>query len=201
MLNNFELLSKNLHFRDEHDFYFIQVLQRKKDNPDNKKSVRVINTYYVYSLEAFENMMPDIIHMCETRKARAYLNPNVLNDVKVGFEVNSIIANMLKNGDFKNIRNAYNSACGSCKCAGGDKLWLIDLDGDSIALKDEIREYLKSVNPNIGEDKVKMEVPTRNGLHLLVKPHDPRGFQMKFPNIDVHKDNPTVLYVPDSVYS
>lgn len=186
-------------FETPHDFYFIQVLQRKKDNPEQHKSVRVLQTFYVYSKEDFFKMMPDIIHLCETRGARAYFNPNVLNDKHIAFAANKLIADMLEKEDYKNVRNAYNRACGSCTCAKTRKLWLIDLDDDAVQYENDIREYLKTVNPNVGEDKVKMVVPTRHGKHLLVTPHDPRGFQMKFPNIDVHKDNPTVLYFPDSL--
>ena len=199
MLDNSKIIRDYLHFRDEHDFYFVQVLQRKKDNPEQKKSVRVLSTYYVYSLESFDKIMDDIRAMCELRSARAYINPNVLNDRRVAFATNKLIAGMLENGDFKNVRNAYNRACGSCSCAGEDKLWLVDLDDDAVNLEDDIREYLKTVHPNVGEDKVVMVVPTRHGKHMLVKPHDPRGFSIKFPNIDVHKDNPTVLYFPDSL--
>jgi len=199
MLNNQKLIGEYLKFPDEHKFYFIQILQRKKDNPEQEKSVRCLGNYYVYSKEGLEHMMPEIISLCELNKARAYINPNMLDDISVAFEANEYIAQMLKNGEWKSVKNAYSKACGSCHNAGKDKLWLIDLDDDAVDKEEEIREYLKGVQPNIGEDKVALVVPTRHGKHLLVHPHDPRGFQMRFPNIDVHKDNPTVLYFPDSI--
>ena len=40
-----------------------------------------------------------------------------------------------------------------------------------------------------------MRVPTKNGLHMLVRTFDKSKFNILFPNIDIHKDNPTILYV------
>lgn len=43
------------------------------------------------------------------------------------------------------------------------------------------------------------EIPTMNGCHLITKPFNLQKFKEKFPKIDVHKNNPTVLYVPNSI--
>ena len=40
------------------------------------------------------------------------------------------------------------------------------------------------------------KVPTKNGYHILVTPFNPNLFKDKFPKIDLHKDNPTILYIP-----
>ena len=42
--------------------------------------------------------------------------------------------------------------------------------------------------------KVELIVPTKNGFHYLVKPFDVRKI-----NADVHKNNPTLLYYPNSL--
>ena len=43
-------------------------------------------------------------------------------------------------------------------------------------------------------DKVFMTVPTKSGVHLITWPFDLGQFKAKYPNIDVHKNNPTLLY-------
>ena len=47
---------------------------------------------------------------------------------------------------------------------------------------------------------LKAEIPTKNGVHLIVeRSFNLQKFKEAFPNIDVHKNNPTVLYVPKSL--
>lgn len=43
------------------------------------------------------------------------------------------------------------------------------------------------------------EIPTMNGCHLITKPFNLQKFKEKFPEIDVHKNNPTILYIPNSL--
>ena len=47
----FEIIEKMLTFVDEGDFYFLQILQRKKDNPEIGSNSRVIKTYYIKSVD------------------------------------------------------------------------------------------------------------------------------------------------------
>ena len=49
-------------------------------------------------------------------------------------------------------------------------------------------------NPQ-GDDKTLMAVPTKNGCHLVTHPFDLGEFHKRYPNIDVHKNNPTLVYV------
>lgn len=37
---------------------------------------------------------------------------------------------------------------------------------------------------------------TKSGYHLITKPFDMQVFRERFPDIDVHKNNPTNLYIP-----
>ena len=39
-----------------------------------------------------------------------------------------------------------------------------------------------------------MELPTANGVHFITKPFDLQRFKEIYPNTDVHKNNPTLLY-------
>ena len=38
------------------------------------------------------------------------------------------------------------------------------------------------------------EIPTKNGLHILVKPFNPSIFTQRITTVSIHKDSPTVLY-------
>lgn len=39
-------------------------------------------------------------------------------------------------------------------------------------------------------------ISTQNGKHIITKPFRLDAFKKTFPDIDVHKNNPTVLYIP-----
>ena len=39
-------------------------------------------------------------------------------------------------------------------------------------------------------------IPTKNGSHILMKPFNLAKFKEKYPDVNVHKNNPTILYVP-----
>jgi hypothetical protein len=58
MVNNLELIKPLLKFESDDDYYFLQILQRKKDNADldkrlmgNNNSARLIKGYYIKSVE------------------------------------------------------------------------------------------------------------------------------------------------------
>lgn len=59
-----------------------------------------------------------------------------------------------------------------------------------------ISERIKEIRGKGGNnaDKVCLAVPTKSGVHLITHPFDVGTFQKSFPNIDVHKNNPTLLY-------
>ena len=64
MVNNFEQIKVQLAFPSEDSFYFLQVIQRKKDNPGIKganNSSRLIRAYYITSIEHLEREKEEII--------------------------------------------------------------------------------------------------------------------------------------------
>jgi hypothetical protein len=44
--------------------------------------------------------------------------------------------------------------------------------------------------------KIVSTVPTKSGYHLITLPFNVQKFREKFPDIDVHRNNPTILYIP-----
>ena len=47
--------------------------------------------------------------------------------------------------------------------------------------------------------KVEAIIPTKNGHHLITKRFDVQSFKEKYPDIDIQKKNPTLLYYPNSI--
>ena len=73
MVDNFKLIRDYLKFESEDDFYFLQILQRKKDGPGpngikvtgtNNKS-RAIKTYCISSVEYLDKIEGEVKHLCD----------------------------------------------------------------------------------------------------------------------------------------
>jgi hypothetical protein len=52
---------------------------------------------------------------------------------------------------------------------------------------------------NVGP-KVETIIPTKNGHHLITKRFDTQSFKEKYPDVDIQKKNPTLLYYPNSLH-
>ena len=46
-----------------------------------------------------------------------------------------------------------------------------------------------------GNSKIYAIIPTKNGHHIITKPFDVRNFSSQYPDIEIHKNNPTILYI------
>ena len=79
-----------------------------------------------------------------------------------------------------------------------DQFYLVDVDNDTCDeervanINVEIEENVRS-GSSIGQ-RIKLCVPTKNGIHFICAPFDVASFKEKYPDIDVHKSNPTILY-------
>ena len=201
MVDNFDLIKSNLKFHNEKSFYFIQILKRKKENPELKGYSRPIESFYIFDEEQFERFKPHIIEKCEQNRARAYIKMNTLDAEKVGLMAIRVLSEEIGNRDWKSLSSNFNVACGqSGSQAETTKLYLVDIDNDLGYNKDEIREYISKLHPLAENDepldKVVMEVPTKNGIHFLTRGFEMNKFKQVYPNVDVHKEGITLLYFP-----
>jgi hypothetical protein len=198
MINNLELIKPLLNFENEGDFYMLYIFKRKKDQPeserDNHQSVRTIKTYCVESVEYLEKRMSEIIQLCEMFKARAYIHIQKQNHKDVSLDMLATLAERIKNG-VQNQKGLFDSVVGQIKTQ--EKRWIVDIDTKDFDTLFEVSKFLMVLQP-VG-DKVEAVIPTKNGVHLITKKFDVRRFQEKFPEIDIQKKNPTLLYYPDSL--
>jgi hypothetical protein len=78
-----------------------------------------------------------------------------------------------------------------------DKIWLLDFDyiPTNSNWYPDIEEFLYKSQP-INTDKLISFIPSNNGIHVITKGFDTREFVKKFPDVEIHKNNPTNLYIP-----
>ena len=71
MIDNFDKIKSLLRFENDNDFYFLQIIKRKKDNPGLEKSEKTLKNYFIYSLDEFDALKPKVIDFCIENNARA----------------------------------------------------------------------------------------------------------------------------------
>lgn len=195
MVDNFDKIRNFLTFNSVDDFYFIQILKRRKDNPTLNTDVAVIREYFVDSIEYFDKKRDDMIEQAIKNNARVTIRLNKRSYQKTALKMLVDVASKIEQGQFKSVKASF-SSCSGKYSADKDKTWLIDVDSDDL-LKynmDEVIEAMTNSLP-IG-DKVLAKIDSKTGYHLLVKPFDLRTFSQNYPTLDIKKDNPTNLFIP-----
>lgn len=252
MVDNFELVKPLLKFENPGDFYYLQILRRPKDGNSNvpnggSNSHRNVKDFNVTSIDELDGLKSQIIGICESENARAYLRLNKRNFKDITFALASEILDQIRhqhlweceineteninlNGiDFGLVSNIFNDALytmdleksygnhsdrfhtsrrliasviGKNHSAGkDDKTWIVDIDDTEIGseLVDKVKEIIGKCEP-FDVEKVVATIPTKSGVHLIVKPLNVMKFNEmvkgigSVSEIDIKKDNPTVLY-------
>jgi len=198
MIDNIQQIKSLLHFEEPGDFYMLYVFKRKKDQPegerDNHQSVRTIKTYCIESIDHLDRRYDEIKQLCEMFKAKAYINIQKQNHRDVSLEMMMQLAQRIKNGQ-PNQKGLFDSVVGQIKTQ--EKRWIVDVDTKDKQFLRDITMNLMSIEP-LG-DKIQTVIPTKNGFHLITGKFNVMEFAKQFPDVDIQKRNPTLLYYPDSL--
>lgn len=213
MINNIKLILPHFYFNEANNmFMHCQIVQRAKDHKGEKVREGAIKTYFIRSREHLERIMPEIILLCEHYGARAYIN-------LAGKDFDALqklmlvkLASDIHQGLVRNPRKCLNSAAGALKSSMPK--WIVDVD--DVSMKDSIKEKLFELYAEAWGEKgsdisvealkevedsyIYAEVPTKQGIHFIVKPFNTKAFSEAFPDVDVHKNSMgTLLYYPNSL--
>jgi len=197
MINNLELIKPLLNFDNEGDFYMLYVFKRKKDQTTDKanhQSVRTIKSYCVDSVEYLEKRYDEIQQLCEMFKARAYIHIQKQNHKDVALEMIPQIVKRIQSGQI-NQKHVFDSVVGQLKTY--EKRWIVDIDVRDREFVGQVWKFINSIRPE--GPKIEVAIPTKSGYHLITKRFDVMEFQKKYPDIDIQKKNPTLLYLPNSL--
>jgi hypothetical protein len=205
-IDNLRTIKGLINFENEGDFYMLYVFKRKKDQPegerDNHQSVRTIKTYCVDSIEYLEKRYDEIKQLCEMFKARAYIHVQKQNHKDVSLNMMVALAQRIQDGNLKQ-KGLFDSVVGQLKTH--EKRWIIDIDNvstDGFAHAEyytSMREYINELQEEVGKDKSMAFVKTKSGFHIITQPFNTMKFKEKYPDVDIAKKNPTLLYYPESL--
>jgi len=198
MTDNFTNIRGLLKFEKDY-FYFIQIIQRKKENAELGSNNRIIRSYNIDSLEKFDKNIDEIITLCNTFNARAYIHMNRRRWSKIALECLRHNAELIANEQYEGIKSSLETVIGRNNGESKDnKTWIIDIDIDDFSITQKIEKLIDSIEP-IGS-KLLYTIPTKNGFHMITKPFNSAEFnkymQLQGDAPDIHKDNPTILYIP-----
>jgi hypothetical protein len=198
MIDNIDLIKPLLNFEKQGDFYMLYVFKRKKDQPegerDNHQSVRTIKTYCIEGLDYLDKRYDEIKQLCEMFKARAYIHVQKQNHFDVSLSMMVDLAQRIKNG-VVNQKNLFDSVVGQIKTT--EKRWIVDVDTKLWIIAHAINQNINKCRPE--GDKVEAIIPTKNGFHFITKRFDVVEFKKMYPEIEIQKKNPTLLYLPNSL--
>lgn len=205
-IDNFKQIKDLLAFDSEDDFYFLQILKRKKENPEvpsnhnnNKRSIR---TYYINSLEYYEGIQEEIKALCKATNSRAYIHPTRRSYKRVGKLCAIEVMERCFNEQYKHIYKAFNTACGHKESGSSTeyyidkyqypikKLWVLDVDNPEL-----LEQYCSILDPKCIVDII----TTKSGFHIITTPFRSDTFLQDcsirgLENIDIQRNNPTLLY-------
>ena len=217
-VNNFDLIRNLLKFEDKDDFYFLQIIQRKKDGnivPAANNGYRTIKTYYIRSFEDFDRRKEAIIQLCEQNNARAYINLNVRSAKEVALEAAKAYIDLVREDRCHQGHRVYDHACGVTPKMGVKKKWIVDVDDLTPEQVNIICEKICKCRSgrhynaiNDVYDNIIAQIPTAHGIHIITHGFDVGRFreileQTTSINLTkeqikeittVKKDNPTLLY-------
>lgn len=200
MVDNYEIIKPLLTFESKDDFYYLQILQRKKENLELGSNSRVVKNYYISSIQYLEDTYSEIKQLCDIFNARAMLRLNKRSYSKVAFKTMVNVANTMSNGEYKFISKCYDRACGETH-NDSNKKWILDFDElfgstpEDVLRCNKLMIDIYDCQP-VG-DKIIEAIPSKNGIHWITSPFNVKEFRDLGHTVEIHKDNPTNLYIPN----
>ena len=181
---------------DQGDFFFIQVMQRNKEKNNVGSSGYVIKDYHFFDKETFLSKKEEITTLCKAFNARAYFWINPRNCKEVQYEIIREALEAIELGTHK-LFKCVSRALGRKRCNKYKSKWILDFDTKDWSLINKYLDLVRKCRPNV--NKILYYVPTVNGIHVITLGFDLEQFKQelaiaKLDNIDIHKDNPTILY-------
>ena len=181
---------------DRGDFFFVQVMQRNKEC-NVGSSGYAIKDYHFFDKKTFLAKKEKIVTLCKTFNARAYFWVNPRNCKQVQYEIIRETLEAIELSTHK-LFKCVSKSIGQRRNSNYKPIWILDFDTKDAEL---INKYLDIAMGcrHSGSGLIFDLIPTVNGFHALTKGFDLEQFKQKLAiakldNINIHKDNPTVLY-------
>lgn len=198
MIDNSAIIAPFCPERDDGDsFIYTEMLDRSKRKGNN--GVRLVKAFYHRSRDEFWEQWPTIQKLCDLVNVRACTRIAMRSYKSVGREFTRLVVETALTENWQGMKSLYQRAAGIVKPSR--RLWLFDVD-EVNEQTEAFGKFLASQGDERGCYLV-ATIPSRKGLHYITNPFRfdgaaddgyVRGYDGK---IQLHKDNPTNLYIPE----
>ena len=184
-VNNFQYIEKFLQPTNENDFWFAQIIKRKKDNPDMNRSERIIKSYNIKDYEHLIHFKEEIQSLCDYHNARFYLNLNVRDLKLCHIRLIQALMNNIAQDTYSSIYSKVDSIFGSTTSPGRTKYWIADIDEKDYDMVNELKDAIDNCN-----NKESTILETLNGFHIICEPFNRKEIVFK----EIKINSPTLIY-------
>ena len=185
IVNNFNEIKELLIKEDPNDFWFGQIIKRKKDNSLIDRSERIIKSYNFSSHDKLLDRMDEIMSICEYNNARFYLNPNIRNIKLCNIRLIQSLMQGIADESYSSIYSKVDSVLGKTTTPGRTKWWVVDIDEKNPDLLNNLKDAI-----DISNNKTSFILETLNGYHIICEPFNRKEIVYN----DVKINSPTLIY-------
>jgi hypothetical protein len=195
-VDNFKAVRDLLKFDSDDDYYFIEILQRKKDFAEGSDvhDHTTFYEFYVASIEKFDKLEKEIKMLCKMLNARAYINLNKKSKKKTAMLLMRECLDMIENENFNRVFSKTASAAGQCKGTKDCRKFLLDVDTKDATTLETVLQLIETVGPEAKHTVL----PSVNGYHVVSTPFDVQKWNdlggKLLANVEIKHNAPTVLY-------
>ena len=204
-IDNFDKVAKMMVFNaNGDDFYFVQIIKRFKDNPNDDKSqgnyragAWYLKSWRIHSAHELMQLKPEIIQWCEQNNARAYVTVNSRSTKETDDYIK-----IMKQKLGPNAQNVEDRIAGAAKDGPswkGQRVRLfLDIDTPDKKIWDEVHYILNMCGIQIIDE---YETPS-GGLHIILPNKEERNLyyaKKLFAKFDGWKDKGLLATVHPNV--
>lgn len=200
MINNLTTIKprlKEIFNLDNPDLFFhLEVLQRKKENPNINRNSNIICSYAIKNMEYLEHKLNnEIIPICDTLNARAMIDLNPKSFRKVTHNTLRRISEYIESEMYDGAITKLFDSCTSStsidyKALGIEKYWILDVDKitSQFHLQKIVKLLYKYCSP-FNEQKAEFVINSKKGYHIITKPFNLKDYEsLKIKNQEIFKD-------------
>ena len=185
IVNNFNEIKELLIKEDPYDFWFGQIIKRKKDNPLMDRSERIIKSYNFSNHDKLLDRMDEIMSICEYNNARFYLNPNIRNIKLCNIRLIQSLMQSIADESYSSIYSKVDSVLGKTITPGRPKWWIVDIDEKNPDLLNDLKDAI-----DISNNKTSFVLETINGYHIICEPFNRKVIVYS----EIKVNSPTLIY-------
>lgn len=177
-------------------YYVIELIRRRKDNPELPAANMHFKNYYINKIEDLDKYKDEIIMLCTSLKMRAYFSVNYKSYKQILMNTVAECACRVAAHDYKKPYAIYES-CSGKYFDEKNKTWIIDVDKEDaeeygMTLEELTNFYTVTIKQECKPHKSAIAIiPTKSGNHIICNPFDVAKFNdiLRANKMKPHADN------------